>query len=470
MIETSSAYKALMEDNIRPKCEPIIVVSGVDNQGNDTTIRWEAKDITELTYRRGIDPVGRELPYMELTWTEIYKGKLNAQSYPEKYGNIVKYMQVELSFVQNLSFFNTWQILKNTNATWKSIKNKTWKTIKNKTTSEKITLPLLYLDARPTVDGQTIRWTARDLLSFLEENQVKSFKENIPFLNPIIYLVLNERGSFLNSPKIFKALTDTATELQISDTYEQLNKQIIFNSTTKDELKNYGCLRNLHWNFKDGIITPKTVEEYLENNTNYYSFSKRVILEYPKVTNGTNISSYIFKNYVARVDMENGEVMSPTETLIYDGASINRYNFKGYGYAEVGGTTSEIDYAIAAENSLTVYPVNYDSYDNAINNSNVVGEAYIEDNPINPYSDRDEEAENRFEFLNNYFNAETSALEFESLANPAIEPGDICEIITNLYDGDTQISKNAIVVEIEIKYNGSMKESFIAHEVNVDDN
>ena len=79
MIQVSDAYKELVKSNIRPKCEPIIKVSGVDNTGKEIELIWNAKNIKDLKYKRAIDPVGRELPYMELTWTEIYTGKLNVQ-------------------------------------------------------------------------------------------------------------------------------------------------------------------------------------------------------------------------------------------------------------------------------------------------------------------------------------------------------------------------------------------------------
>jgi hypothetical protein len=95
MIQVSNAYKELINSNIRPKCEPIITISGIDNTGKETTLVWESKNIQELTYKRKIDPIGRELPYMELSCTQIYEGKLDNKKYPEKYQNIVKYMTVD---------------------------------------------------------------------------------------------------------------------------------------------------------------------------------------------------------------------------------------------------------------------------------------------------------------------------------------------------------------------------------------
>ena len=52
MIQVSDAYKELVKSNIRPKCEPIIKVSGQDNNGNDIELIWRAKNIKDLTYKR----------------------------------------------------------------------------------------------------------------------------------------------------------------------------------------------------------------------------------------------------------------------------------------------------------------------------------------------------------------------------------------------------------------------------------
>ena len=67
---------------------------------------------------------------------------------------------------------------------------------------------------------------------------------------------------------------------------------------------------------------------------------------------------------------------------------------------------------------------------------------------------------------------ECSVLEFESLANPSIETGDIVSVVTDLYsnneNGELQkITKNAVVVNIEFSYNGALKEKIIAHEVKI---
>jgi hypothetical protein len=480
MIPVSSAYKELVKSNIRPKCEPIIKVSGVDNNGNDIELVWNAKNIKDLNYRRSIDPVGRELPYMELTWTEIYTGKLNAESYPEKYNNIVKYMQVELFFVQDLSFYNTWKSIFRSGTTWKDLLSKTWKRVKNETTQEIIGMPKMFLSARPMVEGKTIKWVAKDVVSVsCNKNEIKEFdgtSGGISFVNPIIYFLLNARGEFLNSKGVFNSLTKSASEIAKYN-FEKLKKQIIFDNSIKNNILNYCNLRNTFIDFKDNYITLNNMPFQQTD----YNFSEKVIYSYPKITNGTNIAVYSFKHYNTEILVdEEYEVKAnviPMENL---DASANLYEFKYKKYGKIWDEgnnryiATEINRFLTVEQtgiemSTRVRPVNINSFDNSINN-NKVGEAYVEDNPVNPYDENSEEAKTRLAFLDNYFNSECSVLEFESLANPSIETGDVISVVTDLYSNNEngelkKITKNAVVVNIEFSYNGALKEKIIAHEV-----
>ena len=72
MISVSQKFLELMQSNIRPKIEPTITVKGQDSEGNQVVLTWKPSNIQDMKYKRGIDPVGRTLPYMELTWTERY--------------------------------------------------------------------------------------------------------------------------------------------------------------------------------------------------------------------------------------------------------------------------------------------------------------------------------------------------------------------------------------------------------------
>ena len=239
MISVSQKFLELMKSNIRPKIEPTITVKGQDGEGNQVVLTWKPSNIQSLTYKRGIDPVGRTLPYMELTWTERYYGKLTAENHPEKYNNIAKYMAVELSFEQSLGFFNTWKNLFSEGYTWKSVLElvKTWRGVKRDVLKETVKLPTMFLAANPTVQGQTITWTARDLFYFLNQTQTKSFDKNINYRNPIRWFLLEERGNFRNSNEIFDAITATQKKA-ISDVDGNIDKTIVFDGSTKNLLMN----------------------------------------------------------------------------------------------------------------------------------------------------------------------------------------------------------------------------------------
>ena len=77
-------------------------------------------------------------------------------------------------------------------------------TVKNQVSQETITMPKLFLSGKPTISGQTITWTARDLLCFLDNENTKSFKikdddaENFRLSKNIFsYFLIESRASFL---------------------------------------------------------------------------------------------------------------------------------------------------------------------------------------------------------------------------------------------------------------------------------
>lgn len=475
MIQVSDAYKELVKSNIRPKCEPIIKVSGKDNDGNDIELIWRAKEIKDLKFKRSIDPIGRELPYMELSWTEIYTGKLNAENYPEKYNNIAKYMAVELSFVQDLSFYNTWKTLFKSGTTWKDLFTKTWKQVKNNVSQEIITMPKMYLNARPKISGKTITWTAKDLIYFLEDNHVESFDANVPFQNPLKVILLNSRSPFLKSKDIFNALTETC-KIDFGD-FGDLGKRIIVDDTTKNILKNYSNLRNLHWDFENDIILPKTYSELL-NKENSFDFTGNIMLKYPEITRGVNVSQYSFKRNdvyeeptkiyeTTQSEASTIEFQHGMDTEIID---VCRYLYDGYGKGESIDAIETINYAVSLvfNSPVSVIPIKKKAFDEYINN-NLIGEPFVENNPVNPYSSQDEFPKNRADVLVSYFNERNSTMNFECLPNVSITTGDRVSVETDLRDFEgNKIIKSGIVVDLELNYNGALKQKMVVHEVEYD--
>lgn len=470
MISVSQKFLELMQSNIRPKIEPTITVRGQDNEGNQVVLTWEPSNIQNMTYKRGIDPVGRTLPYMELTWTEIYYGKLNAENYPEKYNNIVKYMAVELSFLQSLRFFSTWKDLYSDGYTWKNVREwfKTWKRVKNWDPKERVKFPTMFLVAKPTIQGQTITWTARDLFYFLNQTHAKSFAENINYRNPIRWFLLDERGNFRNSNEIFEAITETQSRA-ISNVDGNLDKIIVFDGSTKNLLMNYASIRNYYWDFENNYAVLKSFADLNVKTIADFEFSANIIREYPQLTENLDMSAYSFKQYLAEVDEENSYTLSPAEIITYKGANFYKFLFKGLGVQSSGSGFSISNVAkdtINTVNSITVAPVNFNSYENTIMKDNV-GEVFVEDNPLNPYSSSDIFIVNRADILAKWFGSKKYSMELNSLSNVALETGDLVTVPTNLFNGDTRIVKNAIVVGIELEYNGALKQKTLLHEVEV---
>ena len=484
MLQVSDAYKELVKSNIRPKCEPIIKVSGVDNNGNDIELVWNAKNIKDLNYKRGIDPVGRELPYMELTWTEIYTGKLNSESYPEKYNNITKYMQVELSFVQDLGFYNTWKSILNRGLKWKDLLSKTWKQVEKETPQEKIVMPKLFLNARPIINGQTITWVAKDLLSFAIENQGRFFEPSDPddadqvtLKNAISYFTINAKGSFLNARDLFDAYMHTVDNLLNDDTItEIIDKMIICEGATNNIILNLASVYNYYIDFKDDIFVLK---KYNPQNADCV-LDKKVLYAYPKIENTTNISAYDFKFRIAEYDEENEYYKKPVSSVSYYNEIFDLYTLNGFGKAFrsnpiAAPTTVQYNFdgskmvfvlqGSVPEQGIYVLPINNNDY-NEIVNIDDIGETFYEDNPINPYNFENNAIKERITFLTNYFSNSATSLSLEALPNLSIETNDVVLVDTNLFDEfGEQISKKALVVYNELEYRGSLKQKIKAHEV-----
>ena len=498
MIQVSDAFKKLMNSNIRPKAEPIIKLysSILPPESNDyievLQHTWNGNNIKDFSYKRAIDPVGRELPYMELTWTEIYYGKLNSQGLTDEYENIIKFMPVDLSFVQRLDFFNTWETEYDSKKTWDDLyeNNETWESLYESAPTEEIKMPRMYLEAKPVINGLTITWKAHDLLYYCDLRQYRGIGSDRNYTGllqyPLRNLILEQRALFTDSYPIWNSLTKTSNAINNNELYNQLprNDLIVIDGLTKDYLKNFANLANVFWTFKeDHAILTKDF-----NHTDYV-FSRKVIKENPHITAGINISSFQFKSYLIKFNGQQKTIKpysAVIENLPKSRAFSYTFNYTLWNFDGLGAVNH---YILAPEeenmpdDSHAYYSrldlaagfglgsIVIDVMDKVAKNNtiklNFDGEPYIEDNPINTYDNATAEAKSRAEFLSRYFNKNNSSLEFEGLANVALECGDVVGVETNLYDeNNNKITKNAVIVNIEITYNGVLKQKTIAHEVN----
>lgn len=449
MLSVSDAYISLTESNVRPKCEPIITVSGVGLDGNNVEIVWTANEIQNLSYKRGVDPMGRELPFMELTWKEIYQGRLNEEQFPEKYNNVAQYMAVKLQFVQNL-------------------------TMSNLSEKEIIEMPQMFLTARPVIENNTITWFAKDLLHFLQTTQIRGVNVNNTFGNSPTYfgvlglMLLGERQAYLYSTDILNSIQKTVDALpeDTTDRYS-INEIMIIDSTTKDFLLNFTKLRSYYMNFSNNIIT--FVQSH--NNTDL-SLLLNVMYEPPVIEFGNGVSIYKYNTHRWIESDDNEKIINPTKTE-YLGVEFYRWDFGEYANVSedvIDSVYADATYAVARvaefpENTqISVKPLKEIKTENRYIESDT-GEEFLEDNPL-LINDVLWEL-NRFLSITKYFTKNNASMEIKALPNLAIETGDIISVETNLYKNNSNVIKKGVVTEISLEYNGALKETFKVHEVNV---
>lgn len=491
MISVSNDYKELVKSNIRPKCEPIIKVSGVnETTGEEINIVWNASDIKNLKYKRSVDPVGRELPYMELTWTELYTGNLNEDAYPEKYANISTNLKVELSFKQDLEFGSKWGKVLDEYSTWQELLDSklTWGEVKSKVSQEIISFPSMFISERPIINGRTVEWKARDLINFLNFEHLNGYGyESEPNIGlDLLSIVRDELAyaekSYTNNSQIREAILKTLDYLEDliynSSSFQfLLDKKIIVKGTTKDILKNLIAIPSWCWDFMpDGSLALR------DNSLNEYDYrgmdiSANVLYSYPKVAKVNNISSYDFsyssikqntdKNYKIydsqKID-EVDEALGQTLTYylwLFEGLGI----VKTYYNVDVTDIFNDFTYAITYNDyeNLVVTPISTTEQKESIG-LGIKGDIFKENNPINPYDSRSDVIKKRKNFLAGYFNEKNSNIEFDMLSNLALEPLDGLFVDTNLYNSNgEQIKKPGIIVGLELSYNGALKEKIKMH-------
>lgn len=488
MYSVSKKFIEVVNSNIRPAVKPIIKARRLTAMGQFVEITWTPKEIVNFTYKREIDPLGRTLPYMELTWTERYKGKFVDELFEDKTQKVTKFMEVELSIEQGLSFFNTWKGIYEQNKTWKDVFSdyKTWKSVKNDAVSETVTFPKMFLVEKPTIKGQEITWRARDLFYFLEKKQGKSFEKSIRFENPLRWFLLEERANFGNSVHILQYLDNTQKNLL---TYEPTNNYSMFyEGSTKNLLMNYASTRNYYWDFSSDKAEMKKLEELLSKTNVVYEFPSRILKEKPQTTVCSDVSAYSFKQYVTKVDTSEQYELKPEKQVNIGSQTYNYFVFKGLGkpVSNQGATLDLIAKDTFSDvDTITVSLVVTNSINSTLKNK-ASGEEYTEDNKCNPYPKEGSYVIKRLELIDKYFNSSVKSTEISTLSNIALETGDLVSYPTNDYtvvllpEDPTvippvlkptvkNIVRKALVVGIELTYNGTIKQKTRLHEVTESD-
>lgn len=451
MIINDTEFNALMNESIRPKCTPLIDVTKIIGENGESIYRaWNENTVLNLTYKRGVDPIGRTLPYMELVWSEPNAEETlehETMSRPENFGALSR---VTFTFTQYMDFGG-----------------ESKKTV--------FMYPLWLVDT-PVVNDNEVVWTARDMMYFLNNKQEVGFQSDLNFRNPLRYFLLDERAEHKSNPyddSFIGAIQITQDRLK-NDAEPIINTVVVYDGTTKNLLKDIASTRSYFWDFDERGMVLKSVSDLLDQTEIVHTFKSDTMKKYPDLTQNSNISAFSFERHKAKIKTK--EEYTLTEPSAIDesfGISVYRYDLENWGtvtghnggYA-LPNTINKAVFATEDTESITVAPVSITSEELFVNN-NKTGELYSENNTCF-YKEGNSKMAPRMELLNQYFNENVYTLQFEGLPHFAIEPCDFVGVETNILEDEEKIVKNGVVIEQELSYNGAWLQKMIVHEVKTD--
>ena len=442
MISVSEKYKELLESNIRYECHPTIRILGRTNDNEIVDINFDASKIKDLQFTSFADPLGKENSYMELTWSEVFNDKIGKKESIKKYENVSEHMAVQLSFKQNLQSFNTWGLLYKLNKTWKNLYNdkKTWKKLKGEVEQEKIDFPVMFLVDKPKVEGNLVKWVARDALHFLNENQILVFdyEKNRAHNHDIIKQLLeNQRKHFNNdTDPLYSYIGKTIYYLDKYPGTGTISGIFGLSGNSRDLLRKYG---NVIGNTFVTFISPKKYGD------DFMVFNDGV---------GFDIDSAM-GNPAGPIEIKKIKLshMYKYPTLKFQ-KKIKDFYFSLYSVENVktndDNTVKSFDNKEREKYSITYYDKQYGDF--------------IEEN--NDLMVTSQYTETRSREYIRLVDDELPIINCEIIHDLSIEPGDIISCETNTYDesGKT-VSYNGVLVKNSISYNGAIKQNIVVNAV-----
>lgn len=448
MLINDDRLNELMSKTIRPKCEPEITISFYTQEGERVSKTFTSANVSSVKYKRGVDPVGRTLPYMELVWTETYIGNLSAENVELKYGMFDTLSHVSFALEQFTDFAGSDSIY--------------------------FTTPPLWLVGKPVVNGHEIVWTARDTMYFLNNKQEIGFQKGINFRNPLRYFLLDERAEHKSNDydSQFIHYLDRTQGAVIDENENLIDAIYVFDGTTKNILKDLSSTRNYFWDFGRNEMLFKSFSDLLSKTDIVHTFKGDTMKRYPELTENKNISAFTFTQHKAKVNTKDAYTLDTPDEVVEDmGVSVNRYDLEDWGTitGSDGGsylpnTINKVVYTPTSTKSVDISPVSISSTEMFVNN-NKNGEMYSENNSCY-FADKFAKLITRMNLLNKYFNEDIYTMQFECLPHFAVEPCDLVGVQTNIFENGERVIKKGIVVEQELSYNGAWTEKLIVHEVN----
>lgn len=447
MLINDDRLNELMSKTIRPKCEPEIKVTFYTQDGEWVSKTFTSANVSSVKYKRGVDPVGRTLPYMELVWTETYLGNLSAENVELKYGMFDTLSHVSFALEQFTDFAGSDSIHFYT--------------------------PPLWLVGKPVVNGHEIVWTARDTMYFLNNKQEIGFQKGINFRNPLRYFLLDERAEHKSNDydSRFIYYLDRTQGALVNDNENLTDAIYVFDGTTKNILKDLASTRNYFWDFGRNEMFFKSFSDLLSKTDVVHTFKGDTMKRYPELTENKNISAFTFTQHKAKVKTKDAYTLDTPDEVIEDmGVSVNRYDLKDWvtitgsdGGSYLPNTINKVVYTSSNTKSVDISPVSINSNEMFVNN-NKNGEMYSENNSCY-FADKFAKLITRMGLLNKYFNEDIYTMQFECLPHFAVEPCDLVGVQTNIFENGERVIKKGIVVEQELSYNGAWTEKLIVHEV-----
>lgn len=453
-----------MSSNLRPQLEAEIVVSGEDANGEQMEVRWKSNELQSIKWSRGIDPLGNELPYMELQWTEVVVDGINANLQAVKYQNLISQMSVRLEWQQSMTLTTTWRTIYENN-TWADLftANRTWRDI---TPVEVISTPMLFLKSKPVIKKNIITWTAVDFLYFANYNERKYYngaENNTSVKNLTLLMLADLRATYWKNQQIRDIIGYSLSNIEqteLSDDENVIDYDIIMEGALNNNIKDVFASRNLFLDFDNygaliiGSLKQKNID---------FEINNLILKSHPTVTLQNAIGEYKCKEFAIQKNTDKAYELSPSDSFVDSGIEFNRYNYDEDGQTE--SPYSEINYDIEFKNEnvqkVTVTPIKRNSYDynfvdSALSNADVVSEQ----NLAMPFKIDHQMPLERLRYLRKFQSNGLALLKAEFLGHPALSVGDRVTIPTNMVDiNNEQIIKDGFIKSFIFTYNGASRES-----------
>lgn len=470
MLKCSEEFNEIMKSNIRPALEAEIIVEGVGADGNTVNVKWKSSELQSIKWSRGIDPLGNELPYMELQWTEIVVDAISAELEVQKYQNIVAQMSVTLNWLQGVSLTKTkWKELYQAENTWAQLYNdgRTWA---NLSAFETIKTPKLFLKSKPTIKDNIVTWTAVDILYFANYNEYKYYNgsaNGTSVKNLALLMLVDLRATYWSNQQMRDIIHQSVVNVEHAELLDEQNVidyDIIMKGAMNANLKNLLASRNLFLDFDDdGALKFAS----LAKRDIDFEISDLILKKHPTVTLQNAIGEYKCKEYLVEKIPDKKYELSASEEFVESGVEFYRYNFEDIG---VASQHSEINYDIEIKTANTekiqVTPIKNNSYDyNYVDKSLTNADVVSENNTAMPFKIDHKMPLERLKYLRKFQANGLSLLTADFLGHPALSVGDRVTLPTNLVDlYDNKIVKDGFVKSFVFEYNGASKEQIEVNE------